>query len=239
MKNVMCGVVVSSFIFFYAVIRLLMEMDAIRYYPILKLVSIPFMVYFIFYCLAKAWKSISIEAKDLISRLLEYSPSRRISAKDALNDRWIKEWTKNDKTSPTPIKSSLKNLQSFKVQSSLQQLVMTFIANRLQNEDEQKRLRIQFADLDANGDGVLQKDELTNGYIKLGKKPLEAKNIVNKIMSEIDTNNNGSIDFSEFLTANLRIQEATADSQLMEAFRLFDKVILHLDIGWEWTNNIR
>lgn len=173
----------------------------------------------------RAWRHISPEAKGLISRLLEYSPARRISAREALSERWVQGGKKSAASAP-PIKSSLKNLLSFKVQCSLQQLVMTFIANRLQSRDEQRRLQREFAGLDTNGDGILQREELVGGYMRLGKKSAEAGAIVNRIMAEIDTNNNGTIDFSEFLTANLKMQEAVEDKQLMEAFKLFDKVLL-------------
>eukprot|EP00826_Nyctotherus_ovalis_P010804 TRINITY_DN12828_c0_g2_i4.p1 TRINITY_DN12828_c0_g2~~TRINITY_DN12828_c0_g2_i4.p1 ORF type:complete len:479 (-),score=99.03 TRINITY_DN12828_c0_g2_i4:215-1651(-) len=188
--------------------------------------------------IGRAWRHISPEAKSFIARLLEYSPAKRISAREALGKRWIQGGRKS-MTSAPPIKSSLRNLQSFKVQCSLQQLVMIFIANRLQSKDEQKRLQSEFAGLDTNGDGSLQREELVSGYIRLGKKPAEAGAIVDRIMAEIDTNNNGTIDFSEFLMANLKMQEAVEDKQLMEAFKLFDKVLSTLTVGWEWTDNGR
>lgn len=36
------------------------------------------------------WDDISAEAKDLVKRMLEYDPSKRISAADALQHKWIK-----------------------------------------------------------------------------------------------------------------------------------------------------
>ena len=156
-----------------------------------------------------------------------------------MNDKWIQVWTKKNTLSVSPISSSLKNLQSFTVQCSLQKLVMTFIANRLQSEDEHKRLQSEFANLDTNGDGVLQREELINGYKRLGKTSAEASAIVDKIMADIDTNNNRAIDFSEFLMANLKMQEVIEDKQLKEAFKLFDKVLSHLNIGWKWADHCR
>ena len=119
---------------------------------------------------------------------------------------------------------TLKNLQSFKIKHSLQQLAMTFIANRLQSQEEHKRLTTEFANLDINGDGLLQHEELKSGYIKLGKTPEEADFIVSQLMPKIDVNGNGSIDFSEFITASIRMHEVLDERQLQEAFKLFDKV---------------
>ena len=167
----------------------------------------------------------SMDAKNLIKGMLKYDPVSRISAKEAFNNKWIKNQIKKTNIDDS-INASLKNLSSFNVQSLLQQLTISFIANRLQTQEEQKRLRSEFLAIDVNGDGLLQKEELISGYIKLGKTPSEANEIVNKILAEIDTNNNGTIDLSEFLTANLKQQETVADNQLIEAFKLFDKVIL-------------
>jgi calcium-dependent protein kinase len=101
---------------------------------------------------------------------------------------------------------------------------MAYIANHLQSQDNQKRLRIEFAKLDQNGDGLLQKDELISAFIQLGKTPEEARVEVEAIMAKIDVNNNGTIDFSEFLTANIKMEETIGEDKLKEAFKLFDKV---------------
>ena len=79
---------------------------------------------------------------------------------------------------------------------------------------------------DTNGDGLLQREELVEAYIKLGKTHMEANTMVMEILEKIDSNDNGNVDFSEFLTANLKKHEAIEDMQLMEAFKLFDKVHL-------------
>jgi serine/threonine protein kinase len=39
--------------------------------------------------LDEEWKNISVEVKDLISRMLVYDPEKRISAKDALKHKWF------------------------------------------------------------------------------------------------------------------------------------------------------
>ncbi len=47
--------------------------------------------------------------------MLEYTPSKRISAEAALNDIWITSLGKKSAAEPVQIKQSLGNLQSFKV----------------------------------------------------------------------------------------------------------------------------
>ena len=155
--------------------------------------------------------------------MLEYTPGIRISAKDALNDKWIQGLAKRAKE---PIRESFNNISNFKIQCILQRIVMTFIANRLQTQEEQRKLSQEFNAIDTNGDGLLQREELVEAYIKLGKTHMEANTMVMEILEKIDSNDNGNVDFSEFLTANLKKHEAIEDMQLMEAFKLFDKVHL-------------
>ena len=62
---------------------------------------------------SKGWDSISKEAKSLIKKMLEYTPAKRISAEEALTDKWIQ--SKKAAIELTQIKSVLNNLQSFKV----------------------------------------------------------------------------------------------------------------------------
>lgn len=63
----------------------------------------------------KGWENVSHDAKSLVRRMLEFSPTKRISAEAALRDRWIASLGKKTATEPMQIKQTLSNLQSFKV----------------------------------------------------------------------------------------------------------------------------
>ena len=51
----------------------------------------------------------------------------------------------------------------------------------------------------------------------------EATKESERIMKEVDTDNNGFIDYSEFLKANLDIRKVMSNENLKSAFRMFDK----------------
>lgn len=55
--------------------------------------------------------------------------------------------------------------------------------------------------MDANGDGVLSDEELVKGLIASGEDECKAKMMVKEIVSEMDANDSGKVDFTEFISA--------------------------------------
>ncbi len=171
------------------------------------------------------WKLVSPEAKNLITRMLAYKPERRITAAAALSDPWISEWAASKSAALTSsAEGVLKSLRNFKVHAKLQQAVMAYMATYLQCKETEEKMRAAFRGFDKNGDGLLERGELVEGYMKTGLGRLEAQRVVDKIMATVDLNKNGTIDYSEFLMANLNKEELLSQEKLKEAFRLFDKV---------------
>jgi calcium-dependent protein kinase len=67
----------------------------------------------------KGWENISSDAKNLIKKMLEISPSKRISAEAALNDKWIQTMCKKESFEASQVMTTLNSLQSFKVSFDL------------------------------------------------------------------------------------------------------------------------
>eukprot|EP00826_Nyctotherus_ovalis_P049522 TRINITY_DN599_c0_g2_i2.p2 TRINITY_DN599_c0_g2~~TRINITY_DN599_c0_g2_i2.p2 ORF type:complete len:208 (-),score=83.79 TRINITY_DN599_c0_g2_i2:109-732(-) len=155
--------------------------------------------------------------------MLKYDPDERISASDALNHPWIAKCTASKASNEKLSVLSLKRLQSFRARNQLQQATIAYIANHLQSQETMNKLKKVFQQFDKNGDGVLERSELLEGYTKLGKPKEQAAKIVDQIMKKIDINNNGTIDYSEFLMANLKHEDITSSEKLKEAFKIFDK----------------
>ena len=64
---------------------------------------------------SEEWTSISIEAKTFIKRLLEFDPSKRMSAEQAINDPWLKKFAKKDCVDIPIITKTLENMRNFRV----------------------------------------------------------------------------------------------------------------------------
>jgi calcium-dependent protein kinase len=61
------------------------------------------------------WRSASPESMDLIRKLLEFSPEKRLTAEQALNHPWFNLFSGNKDESKVIAGKALKNLQQFRV----------------------------------------------------------------------------------------------------------------------------
>ena len=143
------------------------------------------------------WEEISKEAKDLIKKLIT-KPERRLTAQEALDHKWFKIQLKGDDAQPKYLKK--RNLNAFKKfmkGQKLQQAALTAIAVQA-SPDDIKDLKETFQALDKNGDGSITFEELKAG---LGHKE-NAETLI-ELLRGADTDNSGSIDYTEFLAATM------------------------------------
>eukprot|EP01016_Furgasonia_blochmanni_P037415 TRINITY_DN4407_c0_g1_i32.p1 TRINITY_DN4407_c0_g1~~TRINITY_DN4407_c0_g1_i32.p1 ORF type:complete len:571 (-),score=146.77 TRINITY_DN4407_c0_g1_i32:253-1965(-) len=168
------------------------------------------------------WNSISEGAKDLIKKMLEVDVKKRCTAEQAYNDPWIQNQSRKEDID-TPIAASiLTNLRQFTAGQKLQQAMWVFLTSFLSSKEEKRELMQLFNQLDLNGDGVISKEELILGYRKI-MNFAGAEEEVEKIMKMVDSNQSGSIDYSEFVTATINRQNMLSEERLRMAFKIFDK----------------
>merc|ERR1712039_119519 len=89
------------------------------------------------------------------------------------------------------------------------------------SEDKIKTLKEQFQAMDANGDGMLSVQELTEGMKKGGLKNIPAD--LQLIIQEIDSDKSGQIDYTEFISAALDKRQYIQRDVCWSAFCQFDK----------------
>lgn len=99
---------------------------------------------------------------------------------------------------------------------------MSYLATQLSNKEEKAKLTEIFKSFDKNGDGVLSKEELVQGYAQLYNSMERAAIEVEQILQRVDINGNGTVDYTEFLAANLKLNELLTNEKLQAAFNLFD-----------------
>ncbi len=166
----------------------------------------------------KEWNNISNEAKDLIKKMI-CNENERLSAVQVLEHDWIKHCAPNSNGLLTNI-----NIQCFKIYKNIHKIkraIYTFIALRLNDEDT-KNLKKLFKLFDIDHDGRITLNEMKNAFIKLNVK--DYGNEIENIFNSIDTDKNGIIDYTEFLSASINgNNEIISKKTLKDTFKLLDK----------------
>lgn len=173
------------------------------------------------------WRNISDGAKDLVVKLLQYFPEDRPSASEALQHPWITKFCNSNDPLNAKLRTGLNNLQCFKTQKTLQKAVLSYIASQELTKEEEENLRERFFTLDANKDGKITLEDLVESYATLNVKEDIAKKKAQIILTRTDINQNGSIDYNEFMMANLHVSKEITKERLQKAFEFIDLVLSH------------
>ena len=167
----------------------------------------------------------SPEVKDLLNKLLERNIDKRLSAKEALNHPWFEKYGGRNLFSnfkPEDIKPYIENLFNYKYNSKLQELVIAFLVHNLSNNDETLIILKMFRYFNKSGDCKLTKKELTQGLYSYKDKD-EVDEMVDVLFNRLDGDNNGFIEYEEFLRACLDKKNLMTREKLKYAFRFLDK----------------
>ena len=167
----------------------------------------------------KEFQKVSQEAIDFITSLLSYNPDKRPSAEEALKNEWLvlNSSQGNKKLS----EDIIQNLIKFRTTVGLQKATVSFLANQISINEEIKKLKEEFDKIDVNKDGEISKEELVK-CLEILYPSQEAKNRADEIFKEIDFNADGTINFSEFLTVNIKKEKLLNEETLDNAFKMFD-----------------
>lgn len=168
------------------------------------------------------WQKVSSNAKMLISSLLQYDPRNRLTARQALEHEWIQSYSEESLSASAPLLTEvLGNLGEFRVSQKLQHAVLTYIVAQTSIHQDTQELIGIFQKIDSNGDGRISKHELYEEYFKL-MGAADAEQEVEWIMKQVDVDNSGFIDYSEFVVAASRKETLINKSNLEICFKSFD-----------------
>ena len=167
----------------------------------------------------------SEEVKDLVSKLLEKNIEKRLSAKEALNHPWFQKFGGRNlfcNFKPEEIRPYIENLFHYKYNSKLQELVIAFLVHNLSNNDETLIILKMFRYFNISGNCKLTKLELTQGLYSYKDKE-EVDEMVDVIFKRLDGDNNGYIEYEEFIRACIDKKTLMTKEKLKYAFRFLDK----------------
>ena len=167
------------------------------------------------------FEKISPEAKDLIKKCLIYDKNKRISAVEALKHPFFANIDLNNiYHEKIDLKEVLSSLKYFSKHSKFYQVVLAFLSHNYAEKTQLDKLKKIFYKIDTNLDGKLSKEELMNAYKIAGIKI--NKNQLDKIIKSMDFDNNGYIEYEEFIRATIPKENLFTDVNLKTAFDMFD-----------------
>ena len=167
----------------------------------------------------------SPEVRDLVSHLLDKNIERRYSAKEALNHPWF---TKFDGRAlfrnfeEEEVKPYINNLLKYSFQSKIQQLVIAFLVHNLPSTDSSVLILKLFRHFNKSGNCKLSKEELTNGLYHFKSKE-EVDKIIDHLFVLLDGDNDGFLEYEEFLRACIDRKQIITTTYLKYAFKFIDK----------------
>jgi calcium-dependent protein kinase len=163
---------------------------------------------------------------DLIENLLKYNDNERFSAEQALNHVWFQDFKSkelyNKITDRDVIKTLFKNLKNYKRTSIIQETALAYLVHQFPRIKDVINACKLFNQIDNNGDGKIGETELYNGLIGRYKTDTLEKD-VDEIFKTLDMDNNGFIEYEEFVRAAVSKEYFVTDNVLKFAFRFFDK----------------
>ena len=167
----------------------------------------------------------SPEVRDLIKGLLNKNTDERLSAKQALNHPWFKKFNGRklfENFKEKDIQQFIDNLFNYTFHSKIQQLVIAFLVHNLPTSDSSRNILKLYRYFNVAGDCKLTKNELITGLSKF-RDEVEVRRKVGTLFLLLDADNNGFIEFEEFLRACIDKKEILTEEYLKYAFKFLDK----------------
>ena len=149
------------------------------------------------------WKSISPEARILISKFLKGDPKKRLTAAEALNDPWFEDVNRqNHSVSESLVnKGVVRRLKEFRTGSDFQKEVIKLMVNIFDYKDEIQRLRHVFHYADYLNNGTINQEEMKVFFEQVGVPTSEKQ--ISEIISSMHLREKGLITYSEFIAATV------------------------------------
>ncbi|KAL8129345.1 hypothetical protein V2J09_018500 [Rumex salicifolius] len=164
------------------------------------------------------WPKVSDNAKDLVRRMLDPDPKKRLTAQAVLDHPWLVNAKKAPNVSlGETVKARLKQ---FSVMNKLKKKALRVIAEHLSVE-EVAGIKDAFDSMDTLKRGKINLEELKEGLIELGQHVTEAD--LQILMESADVDGDGTLNYGEFVAVSVHLKKMANDEHLHRAFSFFDK----------------
>nr|XP_043627929.1 calcium-dependent protein kinase 7-like [Erigeron canadensis] len=164
------------------------------------------------------WPKVSENAKDLVKKMLDPDPKRRLTAQQVLEHPWLF----NAKAAPNVSLGEVvrSRLKQFAVMNKLKKKALRVIAELLSVE-EVAGIKERFDLMDMDKKGKISIEQLRSGLQKLGQLINDAD--LQVILETVDPDEDGTIDYAQFVAVGVHLHRIVNDEHLHKAFACFDQ----------------
>jgi calcium-dependent protein kinase len=163
------------------------------------------------------WANISDEAKDLIKHMIA-PENERYNARQVMEHKWMNIVNQDNLANLNFDPSFLVNYAKSNI---FKKMTLLFIASRLE-DNEINHLKKIFEAFNLQKDGQISYQELKKGLKELKCCRISDEELC-ELFKSIDVDQNGKIDYTEFLAATIQKRIYLQEEKLFEAFCTFDK----------------
>ncbi len=183
------------------------------------------------------WSHISMEARDLVRRMLTRNPKRRISPEQVLSHAWVCQHCEVEVQAPEP--ELLARMRAFVRMGELRKHMLRRCA-RLMPESELVGLRRIFDSMDKDRSGTISLEELLGALRRRGARTISEAEVV-KLLDQVAGGEQALLQFEDFVAATLHPSMLLKSEVLVKAFQQADtdgsgsisKTELQV-CGWVW-----
>jgi len=156
---------------------------------------------------------------DFVKKMLKKSPKQRMALQDALKHNWVSGETASNQELSSDV---IKVLRQFNQQSKLKKAITRTLAAHM-GKEPQAKIKEHFKRLDKDNSGGLDSGELALLLQDMGITKVEAESESKRIISEVDDDGSGEIEFEEFATIWQRKLLSVNESYIHAVFTVLDE----------------
>ena len=158
---------------------------------------------------------------EMMSGMLTVPVGSRWTMERVMNCRWMQDLNTQVQLPREQVQASIQEMRTFRSSYKLKDAIFTFLSFHMLSNTDSQSLQELFLTLDTNGDTKVSRSELLSYFTSncIGGNPGHE---VADLLSQIDTDGSGFIDYSEFVRASINRRKYASKEYLELAFRRFD-----------------